>query len=139
MMADTPEFATILLAVDGPVGVITLNRPDRRNAWTLTLAREIPEALAWCDAADAVRAVVVTGAGKDFCVGADLEDRTVMAPDGPDEPIGLPQTMPLEMCKPVIAAMNGNSVGAGITFRCSATCESSPKTQRSGSPSSAGV
>ncbi len=116
MMTDAPEFATILLAVDGPVGVITLNRPDRRNAWTLTLARELPEALAWCDAADTVRAVVVTGAGQDFCVGADLEDRTVMAPGGPDEPTGLPQIMPPDMCKPVIAAMNGNSVGAGITF-----------------------
>jgi enoyl-CoA hydratase/carnithine racemase len=45
MMADVPEIATILLAVDGPVGVITPNRPDRRNAWTLILARELPEAL----------------------------------------------------------------------------------------------
>src|SRR5580765_5277211 len=102
MMAETPVFATILLATDGPVGVITLNRPERRNAWTVALARELFEALAWYDAADEVRAVVVTGAGRDFCVGADLEDRTVSEPGGPDAPTGRPQIMPADMCKPVI-------------------------------------
>ena len=60
-------------AVDGPVATVELHRPERRNAWTLVLGQELGEALAELDADDTVRAVVITGSGPTFSVGADLK------------------------------------------------------------------
>ena len=67
------EFEQILYEVDDHVLTITLNRPDRLNAFTPTMGRELIEALDAADADDDVRAIVVTGAGRGFCAGADLE------------------------------------------------------------------
>ena len=60
----------VLTAVDGPVGVITLNRPARLNAWTGQLNTELFDALERFDADEGVRVIVVTGAGRGFCAGA---------------------------------------------------------------------
>ena len=64
---------TIILDIQDQVATITLNRPERRNAYTARLGQELGEAYRECDEDDAVRAVVLTGAGSAFCVGADLD------------------------------------------------------------------
>jgi enoyl-CoA hydratase/carnithine racemase len=117
-----PDFRSITLDIADSIATVTFNRPEHRNAWTLRMDAEVGEALARCNADDAVRVVVVTGAGDCFCVGADLSGRDITSP-GNDEapaPSQWTRTEPNDMCKPVIAAMNGHSVGIGITFpmRC---------------------
>jgi enoyl-CoA hydratase/carnithine racemase len=67
------DFETIRYEVADGVLTITLNRPDRLNAWTPTMQAELIEALDRADADDAVRAIVFTGAGRGYCAGADLE------------------------------------------------------------------
>jgi enoyl-CoA hydratase/carnithine racemase len=69
-----PEFETIALALDGPLGRITLNRPDRLNAVGATMMRDLIAAAAFFDERLEVRVVIVSGAGRAFCAGADLQD-----------------------------------------------------------------
>src|ERR1700724_3189677 len=70
--AGDSQFEQITTDVADRVLTITLNRPERLNAWTGTMARELIEAFDRADADDEVRAIVVTGAGRGFCAGADL-------------------------------------------------------------------
>src|SRR6202011_4228016 len=70
--ADDSQFQQITTDLADRVLTITLNRPERLNAWTATMARELIEAFDRADADDEVRAIVVTGAGRGFCAGADL-------------------------------------------------------------------
>lgn len=116
MRGSSPTFKEILLDVDESVASLTLNRPSARNAWTLRMDAEVREALAVCDADDGVRAVVITGAGDCFCVGADLSSGDIEAPGGRPEPSGRPRLSPPDVRKPVIAALNGHAVGIGTTF-----------------------
>src|SRR3712207_2090443 len=67
------DHEQILVERDGAVAVITLNRPERMNAWTWRMSYELSAAFNELDADDEVRAIVVTGAGRAFCAGADLE------------------------------------------------------------------
>ena len=110
------HFDDVLLARQEAVATITLNRPDRRNAWTLTMGAEVEEALAICDSDPEVRVVVVTGAGACFCVGADLSGRDILAPGGEHDRPHRPRLTPPQVAKPVIAAINGHAVGIGVTF-----------------------
>jgi enoyl-CoA hydratase/carnithine racemase len=107
----------IRLEVDGGVAVVTLDRPDRLNTYTGTMGRELGEAYRACDADDAVRAVVLTGAGRAFCAGADLGtgDATFAAPGEGFSSAGVDPPA-WEVRKPVIAAMNGHAVGIGLTL-----------------------
>src|SRR5271165_5859605 len=66
------SFSTIACETSGGILTITLNRPDRLNAFTLDMASELIEAFDQADADDTVRAIIVTGAGRAFCAGADL-------------------------------------------------------------------
>ena len=102
---------------------ITLNRPDRLNAWTQTMARELIEAFDEADANDEVRVLIVTGAGRGFCAGADLErgaetfDWRARGGEGPPRDNGGQFTLRIFECtKPVIAAVNGPAVGVGATM-----------------------
>src|SRR5258708_33360670 len=70
-MAD-PTFETLLYSVEEGIATITLNRPDRLNAFNTQMMRDMIAAFDLTDADDAVRAVIVTGAGRGFCAGADL-------------------------------------------------------------------
>jgi enoyl-CoA hydratase/carnithine racemase len=118
------EFEQIRAEVTDRVLTITLNRPDRLNAWTATMARELIEAFDRADADDEVRAVVVTGAGRGFCAGADLADGGETfdyRARGNTDPVprdngGVFTLRVFESTKPVIAAINGPAVGVGATM-----------------------
>ncbi len=107
---------TILLDAKDRVATITLNRPERMNAWTPKMAVELSDALAACNENDEVRAVVLTGAGRAFCAGADLGrgDKTFSSDERRREPP--PELFPWQIDKPVIAAINGHAIGVGITY-----------------------
>jgi len=121
------SYEDIRLDVADGVATITLHRPDRLNAYTPTMGRELHEAFAACDDDDAVRAIVVTGAGRGFCAGADLArgggtfDRTAQA-EYQQAPADAPWTKPRravapwDVRKPIIAAINGAAVGVGATL-----------------------
>lgn len=113
--------------VDRGVALVTLDRPDKMNALTRTMRHELLGILAEADADDAVRVVVVTGAGKAFCAGADLSaGRATFDYTGPERgprPMSAHRdgagqvVLAIHACrKPVIAAINGAAVGAGLTM-----------------------
>jgi enoyl-CoA hydratase/carnithine racemase len=79
------------------------------------MEREIDAALRRCDADDAVRCVVVTGAGRAFCAGADLSSGRDRFRDRPEQ-ASAERLAPWELCKPVVAAINGHAIGVGLTF-----------------------
>lgn len=118
------EYQQITYEVNGAVATIALNRPERRNGYTLRMADELADAFPRADADDTVRVVVFTGHGNDFSVGADLSggetfaDRTTPddAPTEYREPAGRASLAIFAMNKPVIAAIRGAAVGAGSTI-----------------------
>ena len=127
------EHTEVRYDVEDGVATITLHRPDRLNAFTLTMADELASVAARADADDAVRVVVVTGAGRAFCAGADLgggpetfaDRRHGKRPPGPlgQQIGGFPRdaggvaSLPFAaLRKPVIAAVNGPAVGIGATL-----------------------
>jgi enoyl-CoA hydratase/carnithine racemase len=116
-------FEQITTDVADSVLTITLNRPERLNAWTAQMGRELGEAFDQADAEDAVRAIIVTGAGRGFCAGADLTaggetfDSSKRESTGPPRDGGGELTLRIFRCtKPVIAAINGPAVGVGATM-----------------------
>jgi enoyl-CoA hydratase/carnithine racemase len=102
-------------SVSDGVALLTLNRPDRLNAWTAEMEDLYFDLLTECGADPSVRVIVVTGAGRGFCAGADMEDL-----QGLGEPTAemfdsrRPQRLPLSIPKPVIAAINGPVAGIGL-------------------------
>jgi enoyl-CoA hydratase/carnithine racemase len=118
---DQPE--QIIVEVADGVLTITLNRPERLNAWTAQMGLEMRAALDRADADDDVRAVIVTGAGRGFCAGADLAsggdtfDYGKREIEGPARDNGGELTLRIfQSKKPVIAAINGPAVGVGATM-----------------------
>lgn len=119
------EFTEIRYEVADHAAIITLHRPDQLNAFTVTMLRELLAALDAADADDEVRAVIVTGAGRAFCAGADLAAgaKTFDHRETATEREGVPRdgggilTLRLfESTKPVIGAINGAAVGVGATM-----------------------
>jgi enoyl-CoA hydratase/carnithine racemase len=102
---------------DGEVAIVTLDRPDRLNAFTGSMGRALGSAYEACDGDDGVRVVVVTGAGRAFCAGADVSGggETFRAPGAgfTASPVVPPAW---DVRKPVIAAINGHAIGIGLTI-----------------------
>jgi len=128
------EFETIAYTVTDNVATVMLDRPERRNAWNGRMALEYRWALHTADTDLDVGAIVVTGAGDYFCVGADMQILSDMdsqggsyqraAVDLPPFPDDAPpalrhnHTYPLALGKPVVAALNGPCAGAGFVLAC---------------------
>ena len=131
-MTTHSNFQTLLHAVDDGVATITLNRPDKLNAFTAQMRDELIAAFDLTDADDAVRAVVITGAGRAFCAGADLgaggntfdyakrqdpRREATMAGDVYRDGGGQVTLRMFRSLKPVIGAINGAAVGIGATMQ----------------------
>ena len=118
------DFEQITGELSDGILTLTLNRPERLNAWTGRMGGELMEAFDRADADDEVRAVIVTGAGRGFCAGADLAgggetfDYRKRGETGPvPRDNGGELTLRIFRCtKPVIAAINGPAVGVGATM-----------------------
>jgi len=117
------ELTETRYEIDKGIATITLYRPDRMNAFTPTIRKELIELFAEADRDDAVRVVVVTGAGSAFCAGADLSaggstfDRSEKATISEYRDGGGQVALAIFRCrKPVIGAINGHAVGVGITM-----------------------
>ena len=108
----------VLKSVQDGVAVLTLNRPERLNAWTQELEHAYFGLLAECAADEQVRVIVVTGAGRGFCAGADMQELQTLGEDGVSEEQRsgerVAQTYPLTLEKPIIAAINGPCAGIGL-------------------------
>jgi methylglutaconyl-CoA hydratase len=122
------SYSTIAVGIDESTGVatISLNRPEKRNALSAELVDELSDALAWADADDRVRVVLLRGEGKDFCAGADLEALSEMMDAGVEEQLDDADALGdlflilrrIEM--PVVAAVRGHAVagGCGLATAC---------------------
>jgi len=121
------EYTQIIYEVTDHVATITLNRPEQLNAFTGLMMRELIHAFDTVDADDDVRVVIVTGAGRGFCAGADLSSGgETFSKGGSDEipaDVGIPRDggglvslRIFECTKPVIGAINGAAVGVGVTM-----------------------
>jgi enoyl-CoA hydratase/carnithine racemase len=123
------SWEQLLYKVEGRVATITLNRPDRLNAYTQVMSAELREAFAAADADEDVRAIVLTGAGRGFCAGADMErlssaasGKTDLRNDGEWPTEGLAANFAqrcsyiLGVKKPVIAGINGPVAGIGLVL-----------------------
>lgn len=111
--------ADVTVDINEGVAVLTLNRPDHLNAYTADMGRLLSQAYRDCDGDDAVRALVVTGAGRAFCVGADFSGN-ISPFDSPADDSGFSASpidpAAFELRKPVIAALNGHAIGIGLTI-----------------------
>jgi len=127
-----PTFETLLYAVEDGIATVTLNRPEKLNAFNTQMMRDMIAVFDLTDADDAVRAVIVTGAGRAFCAGADLssggetfdyekrggEAMAARTVDGLQRDGGGLLTLRIfESLKPVISACNGAAVGVGVTMQ----------------------
>ena len=118
-MSERPEV--VLVDVADGVATITLNRPDRLNAWMGPMESPYRAAMAAADADPAVRVIVVTGAGRGFCAGADSSALGKLSEagsydSGVHEPVEIGFAWQLRMSKPVIAAVNGPAAGVGFVL-----------------------
>ncbi len=113
-------YEQILTERHDDVLLITLNRPERLNAWTPRMSAELVDAIDAADSDDAVGAIVVTGAGRGFCAGADIEATFNAQLDGDDTAARPKATRSwvdvVRTCKPIVAAVNGHAVGVGLTM-----------------------
>jgi enoyl-CoA hydratase/carnithine racemase len=122
------EYEQIRASRHGPVLLLTLNRPERLNAWTPRMSRELSAAIAGANDDPAIGAVVVTGEGRGFCAGADIKGEFApkldQRPPGDEsddavEPRETPAGDWVRLCrssKPLVAAINGPALGVGLTM-----------------------
>lgn len=121
------SYRTIRAEARGDVLLLTLNRPERLNAWTPLMSEELARAIAAANEDPGIGAIVMTGEGRGFCAGADIEHTFKSRLDGKDPgsdtaggegglPRGLDWISLVRSSKPLIAAVNGPAVGIGVTM-----------------------
>lgn len=120
------HYDTVLAETRGEVRVLTMNRPEKLNAWTPQMGAELVAAIEEANVAPDVGAIVLTGAGRGFCAGADMSDTFQTRIDGTDPggstahgqggfPEGIDWVATCRDAKPLVAAVNGAAVGIGMT------------------------
>lgn len=122
----TDRYRTVLYSLDDSIAHITLNRPEKKNALNEEMIREVKEALRSADADDAVRSIVISGAGTDFCSGADLSSLKKISQasisDNVDDSRTLMELFILlrQVSVPVVAAVRGRALagGCGLASAC---------------------
>lgn len=116
-------YQTIQTRIEEGICVITLNRPERLNAWTYEMGAELEAAINAANSNDDVIAMVVTGAGRGFCAGADIEavfksqaddSASTSSRSGTERPVGRWVAL-IRESKPMVAAINGAAIGVGLT------------------------
>ena len=123
-LAESGDLVDLSATLRDRVAMLTLNRPESLNAFSGAMGRSLTAALRACDTDDEVRVVVITGAGRAFCAGADFSGGAGVfgTPDSSDSekpPFSsdpLDDFHPWDVRKPVIAAINGHAVGIGLTM-----------------------
>jgi enoyl-CoA hydratase/carnithine racemase len=122
-VADQPALEQVLLTATGRVATITLNKPEQRNPLSATMLRDLASAFSWCRQEPEVRVVVLTGAGRVFCAGADLTSF-----DGNMTELDRYQSRELfvdlfvlmaELGKPIVGRINGHALAGGLGLACS--------------------
>ena len=112
-------YEQIKLDIADGVATLTLSRPERMNAWTYQMSRELTDAIERCNESADVGAMILTGEGRGFCAGADIQDTFQAQIDG-DRPAREGASTGwvelLRRSKPIVAAVNGASVGVGATM-----------------------
>ena len=137
-MPEKPELEQVLLAADGHVATVTLNRPDQRNPLSAVMLRDLAAAFRWCRDESNARVVILTGAGRVFCAGADLSSF-----DG--EMTGLERyrsrdlfvelfVLMAELGKPIVGRINGHALAGGLGLACSCDMLVSVDTATFGTP-----
>ena len=121
-MIEKPALEQVLLAADGHVATVTLNRPEQRNPLSASMLRDLASALRWCRDEPEARVVVLTGAGRVFCAGADLTsfDGTTSALEryrSRDLFVDLFILM-AELGKPIVGRINGHALAGGLGLAC---------------------
>ena len=137
-MPEQPDLEQVLLNTDGHVATVTLNRPDQRNPLSAVMLRDLAAAFRWCRDESNARVVILTGAGRVFCAGADLSSF-----DG--EMTGLERyrsrdlfvelfVLMAELGKPIVGRINGHALAGGLGLACSCDMLVSVDTATFGTP-----
>jgi enoyl-CoA hydratase/carnithine racemase len=138
-VSEAPKLEQVLVAVDGHVATVTLNRPEQRNPLSGTMLRDLAAAFRWCKAEEEVRVVVLTGAGdRVFCAGADLNSfNGVMTDLERHRSRGLFVelfTLMEELGKPIVGRINGHALAGGLGLACACDILVSIDTATFGTP-----
>jgi len=137
-VTERPELEQVLLSAEGHIATVTLNRPEQRNPLSATMLRDLASAFRWCQTERDVRVVVLTGAGRVFCAGADLTSF-----DG--EMSGLDKyrsrdlfvdlfVLMAELGMPIVGRINGHALAGGLGLACSCDLLVSVDTATFGTP-----
>lgn len=115
------DYQQILSEQRNDVLLLTLNRPDRMNAWTPRMMAELADAISRANDDDSIGAIVVTGAGRGFCAGADIGENFAGNKDGESsgdrsEPVARDWIALCRESKPLVGAINGACIGVGLTM-----------------------